>query len=95
MHSRASQRVLVTLLLFAYLVLTHAAVLTGIAFLAQVAWLGLAGAAVMVVPGVWGFGVGAALAAALAPADVPYLYFVSRNDGSHAFADTQIGRAHV
>jgi len=30
----------------------------------------------------------AALAAALAPADVPYLYFVSRNDGSHAFADT-------
>jgi UPF0755 protein len=22
------------------------------------------------------------------PADVPYLYFVSRNDGSHAFATT-------
>ncbi len=30
----------------------------------------------------------ASLAAALAPADVPYLYFVSRNDGSHAFAST-------
>ena len=73
MHSRASQRVLVTLLLFAYLVLTHAAVLTGIAFLAQVAWLGLAGAAVMVVPGVWGFGMGAALAAALLLADAETL----------------------
>ena len=31
---------------------------------------------------------GAALRAALNPADVSYLYFVSRNDGSHAFADT-------
>lgn len=31
---------------------------------------------------------GAALAATLAPADVPHLYFVSRNDGSHVFADT-------
>jgi len=30
----------------------------------------------------------AALQAALAPADVDYLYFVSRNDGSHAFATT-------
>jgi UPF0755 protein len=30
----------------------------------------------------------AALEAVLAPAAVPYLYFVSRNDGSHAFADT-------
>jgi UPF0755 protein len=30
----------------------------------------------------------AALAAALAPADVEYLYFVSKNDGSHAFAET-------
>jgi len=30
----------------------------------------------------------AALEAALAPADVPYLFFVSRNDGSHAFAET-------
>jgi UPF0755 protein len=28
----------------------------------------------------------ASLKAAVAPADVPYLYFVSRNDGSHAFA---------
>jgi UPF0755 protein len=28
------------------------------------------------------------LAAAAAPADVPYLYFVSRNDGTHAFATT-------
>lgn len=29
-----------------------------------------------------------ALEAAAAPADVPYLYFVSRNDGTHAFAKT-------
>jgi len=30
----------------------------------------------------------ASIDAALNPADVPYLYFVSRNDGSHAFATT-------
>ena len=30
----------------------------------------------------------ASLAAAANPADVPYLYFVSRNDGSHAFSTT-------
>ncbi len=30
----------------------------------------------------------ASLDAAVAPADVPYLYFVSRNDGSHVFATT-------
>ena len=30
----------------------------------------------------------ASLEAVLMPADVPYLYFVSRNDGSHAFART-------
>jgi UPF0755 protein len=30
----------------------------------------------------------ASIEAALKPADVPYLYFVSRNDGSHAFAST-------
>jgi UPF0755 protein len=30
----------------------------------------------------------ASLGAAANPADVPYLYFVSRNDGSHAFAAT-------
>jgi UPF0755 protein len=30
----------------------------------------------------------ASLEAALAPADVRYLYFVSRNDGSHVFAET-------
>jgi UPF0755 protein len=30
----------------------------------------------------------ASLQAALSPADVPYLYFVSRNDGSHMFATT-------
>ena len=30
----------------------------------------------------------ASLEAALRPADVPYLYFVSRNDGSHVFART-------
>jgi UPF0755 protein len=30
----------------------------------------------------------ASLEAAANPADVSYLYFVSRNDGSHVFADT-------
>jgi UPF0755 protein len=30
----------------------------------------------------------ASIEAALTPADVPYLYFVSRNDGSHVFATT-------
>ncbi len=30
----------------------------------------------------------ASLAAAVQPADVPYVYFVSRNDGSHAFASS-------
>jgi UPF0755 protein len=30
----------------------------------------------------------AALAAAVQPADVRYLYFVSRNDGSHVFSET-------
>lgn len=30
----------------------------------------------------------ASLEAALMPADVPYLYFVSRNDGTHVFAET-------
>jgi UPF0755 protein len=30
----------------------------------------------------------ASLAAAAAPAQVPYLYFVSKNDGSHVFAET-------
>ena len=33
----------------------------------------------------------ASLEAALSPADVPYLYFVSRNDGSHVFAATLQG----
>jgi UPF0755 protein len=28
------------------------------------------------------------LQAAVRPADVPYLYFVSRNDGTHVFAAT-------
>jgi len=73
MRSWVSRRALATLLLLAYLVFTHAAVLSGIAFLAQVAWLGLAGLAVVVVPGVWGFGAGAALAAALLFADADTL----------------------
>jgi UPF0755 protein len=30
----------------------------------------------------------ASLEAALSPSDVPYLYFVSRNDGTHVFAET-------
>ena len=30
----------------------------------------------------------ASLLAAASPADVPYLYFVSRNDGSHVFSKT-------
>jgi uncharacterized membrane protein len=73
MHSWVSRPVLAALLLFAYFVLTHAAVLTGIAFLAQGAWLGLAGLVILVVPGVLGFGVGAVLAAALLVADADTL----------------------
>jgi UPF0755 protein len=30
----------------------------------------------------------ASIEAAASPADVPYLYFVSRNDGSHVFSAT-------
>jgi UPF0755 protein len=30
----------------------------------------------------------ASIEAAVAPADVPYIYFVSRNDGSHVFSST-------
>jgi UPF0755 protein len=30
----------------------------------------------------------ASIEAAIRPADVPYLYFVSRNDGTHVFAAT-------
>ena len=73
MHPWASRRVLAVLLLFAYFVLTHAAVITGIATLAQAAWLDLAGLVILVVPGVWGFGVGAVLAAALLLADADTL----------------------
>lgn len=36
----------------------------------------------------------AALRAAARPADVPYLYFVSRNDGSHVFASTLAEHNH-
>lgn len=32
----------------------------------------------------------ASIAAVVEPADVPYFYFVSRNDGSHAFAETLV-----
>lgn len=73
MHPWASRRVFAALLLFAYFVLTHAAVLTGIATLAQAAWLGLAGLVVLVVPGVWGFRAGAVLAGALLLADADTL----------------------
>jgi UPF0755 protein len=36
----------------------------------------------------------ASLEAAANPADVPYLYFVSRNDGTHAFASTLDAHNH-
>jgi UPF0755 protein len=36
----------------------------------------------------------ASLVAAAAPADVPYLYFVSRNDGTHVFAQTLAEHNH-
>jgi len=72
MHPLAS-RVLAALLLFAYFVLTHAAVLTGITYLAQAAWLGLVGLAILVVPGIWGVAAGAVLAAALLLADADTL----------------------
>jgi UPF0755 protein len=36
----------------------------------------------------------ASLEAAANPADVPYVYFVSRNDGTHAFATTLAEHNH-
>jgi uncharacterized membrane protein len=64
-HPWLSRQMLAGLLLVAYLVLTHAAVLTGTARFAQAAWLCLAWLAVVIVPGKWGLLAGAVLAGAL------------------------------
>lgn len=60
-----SRQRLAGLLLVAYLVMTHAAVLTGTPRFAQAAWLGLAGLVAAVIPGKWGPLAGAALAGSL------------------------------
>jgi uncharacterized membrane protein len=73
MRAWPSRRVLAGLFLLAYLVLTHSAVLTGAGLLAQGAWLGLCGLAVVAVPGSWGLAAGALLAAALLIADAETL----------------------
>jgi len=73
MRAWPSRRVLAGLLLLAYLILTHSAVLTGAGLLAQGAWLGLCGLAVVAVPGSWGLAAGALLAAALLIADAETL----------------------
>ncbi len=73
MQPRVARRVLAGLLLLSYLVLTHAAVLTGTALFARAAWLCLTGLVVLAIPGKWGFGAGATLAGALLVADAETL----------------------
>lgn len=69
MHRWAPRPALGVLLLLAYPLLTHAAVTTGLAYLAWVAWLCIAALVVLWFPGPWGLAGFALLAAALLVAD--------------------------
>src|SRR5260221_13884141 len=64
MHRWAPRGALGVLLLLAYPVLTHAAVTTGLAYLALAAWLCIAALVVLSFPGRWGLAAFALLAAA-------------------------------
>src|SRR6266568_8128969 len=69
MHRWAPRGALVVLLLLAYPLLTHAAVTTGLAYLAWTAWLCIAALVVLSFPGQWGLAGFALLAAAPLVAD--------------------------
>jgi uncharacterized membrane protein len=64
MHRWAPRGALAVLLLLAYPVLTHAAVVTGLAYLAWAAWLCISALVYLSFPGPWGFAGFALLAAA-------------------------------
>jgi len=69
MHRWAPRHALGVLLLLSYPVLTHAAVTTGLAYLAWTAWLCIAALVYLSFPGPWGLGGFALLAAAPLVAD--------------------------
>jgi uncharacterized membrane protein len=69
MHRWAPRHALGVLLLLSYPVLTHAAVTTGLAYLAWTAWLCIAALVVVSFPGQWGLAGFALLAAAPLAAD--------------------------
>jgi uncharacterized membrane protein len=73
MHRWAPRGALAVLLLLAYPVLTHAAVTTGLAYLAWTAWLCIAALVVLSLPGPWGLAGFALLAAAPLVADADAL----------------------
>src|SRR5205809_6484967 len=69
MHRWAPRHALGVLLLLSYPFLTHAAVTTGLAYLAWTAWLCVAALVVLAFPGQWGLAGFALLAAAPLVAD--------------------------
>jgi uncharacterized membrane protein len=73
MHRWAPRGALGILLLLAYPLLTHAAVTTGLAYLAWAAWLCIAALVVLSFPGYWGLAGFALLAAAPLVADTDAL----------------------
>src|SRR5437899_12632302 len=73
MHRWAPRHALGVVLLLAYPVLTHAAVTTGLAYLALAAWLCIAALVVLSFPDRWGLAAFALLAAAPLVADTDAL----------------------
>ena len=73
MHRWAPRGVLAVLLLLGYPALTHASVVTGLAYLAWAAWLCIAALVYLSFPGPWGFAGFALLAAAPLVADTDAL----------------------
>jgi uncharacterized membrane protein len=69
----APRRALGVVLLLAYPVLTHAAVVTGFAYPARIAWLCIAALVYLSFPGKWGLAGSASLAAVLLVADAGVL----------------------
>jgi uncharacterized membrane protein len=73
MHRWAPRGALAVLLLLAYPLLTHAAVMTGLAYLSWTAWLCIAALVVLSLPGPWGLAGFALLAAAPLAVDAEVL----------------------